>query len=106
MRLSNIYDIEQDTKSTMLLLKFHRNEEKYQLLLESGIRMHLTEYTRDKQGSPSNFNAKLRKHLKSKRLTGLAQIDNGDRKVNFTFGEDEYAHHLIVRLWTYTTQII
>ncbi|KAG5440635.1 hypothetical protein PCK2_000345 [Pneumocystis canis] len=52
---------------------------------ESGSRIHLTCYTRETATLPSQFCAKLRKHLKSKQLTSLEQIGN-DRVVYLGFG--------------------
>lgn len=78
----------------MLEPRFHKPDEKINLLIESGVRMHTTEYQREKADTPSNFNIKLRKHVKTKRLISLKQI-NGDRKVDFQFGENEYAFHVI-----------
>ena len=44
------------------------------LLMESGVRFHLTSFTRDKSDNPSPFTMKLRKHLRGKRLNNVKQL--------------------------------
>ena len=68
------------------------------LLLESGVRFHLTEYQRDKSSIPSNYTMKLRKHLRNKRLTNVSQL-GADRAVDFQFGRGETAFHLILEIY-------
>lgn len=94
LRLANIYDINPRT----YLLKFHKPDHKELILIESGIRIHSTSYVRDKQQLPSGFNVKLRKHLKTRRLTRVTQIGN-DRIVDLQFSEGEYAFHLILEFF-------
>ena len=38
------------------------------MLIESGVRVHLTTYERDKAQVPSNFTLKLRKHVRTRRI--------------------------------------
>ncbi|KAJ1901928.1 hypothetical protein LPJ66_000384 [Kickxella alabastrina] len=80
LRLQGIYDVNPKT----FLFKFTKPDCKELVLVESGIRMHTTEFTRDKSIIPSNFCMKLRKHLKARRLTGVRQIGM-DRVVDFEF---------------------
>ena len=87
-----------DVNNKTFLFKFHKPDEKFTLLIESGIRIHTTEYVRDKSTMPSNFNIKLRKHLKTRRLISLKQIQN-DRRIDMQFGEEEYAFHLILEFF-------
>jgi len=47
---------------------------------------------------PSKFNAKLRMHLRSKRLNAVAQYGT-DRVVDFQFGAGDSEHHLILELY-------
>ncbi|NXX37747.1 NEMF factor, partial [Tricholaema leucomelas] len=68
------------------------------LLLESGIRIHTTEFEWPKNMMPSSFAMKCRKHLKSRRLVSVKQLGI-DRIVDFQFGSDEAAYHLIVELY-------
>lgn len=69
------------------------------LIIESGIRIHLTEYDWPKNTTPSGFTMKLRKHLKNKRLEAINQIQN-DRVVDLQFGSGEYANHIILELFS------
>lgn len=46
----------------------------------------------------SNFLLQCRKHLKTRRLTQVKQLGM-DRIVDFQFGSDEAAYHLIVELY-------
>ncbi len=55
MRLANVYDMDSKT----YLFKFSRNEEKRFLLVESGIRLHLTDFSWPKNPSPSGFAMKV-----------------------------------------------
>ncbi|KAJ2742695.1 hypothetical protein GGI20_004293 [Coemansia sp. BCRC 34301] len=80
LRLQGIYDVNAKT----FLFKFTKPDHKELVLIESGIRMHTTDYTRDKSITPSNFCMKLRKHLKARRLTAVRQIGM-DRVVDFEF---------------------
>uniref|UniRef100_A0A8C6XFJ1 Ribosome quality control complex subunit NEMF n=1 Tax=Naja naja TaxID=35670 RepID=A0A8C6XFJ1_NAJNA len=79
MRVNNVYDFKA-------------------LLLESGIRIHMTEFEWPKNMMPSGFAMKCRKHLKSRRLVSVKQLGI-DRIVDFQFGSDEAAYHLIIELY-------
>lgn len=68
------------------------------LLIESGVRIHTTQYARDHDKIPSNFATKLRKHLKLKRLECINQIGN-DRIIDLMFGQGDKANHLIVEFY-------
>ncbi|KAJ9087875.1 hypothetical protein DSO57_1028791 [Entomophthora muscae] len=69
LRLQNVYDINSKT----FLLKFSQPDRKEYLVVESGIRLHLTDFSREKAVTPSQFCMKLRKHLRTRRLTGVRQ---------------------------------
>ncbi|OWZ24049.1 hypothetical protein PHMEG_000985 [Phytophthora megakarya] len=105
MRVTNIYDVQGQGESgaaKTYILKLHQPPfPKVFLLLESGVRFHTSKYARDaKAGSalPSQFTMKLRKHLRGKRLSALTQLE-GDRVVDFTFGQDALQCHLILELY-------
>jgi len=94
MRASNIYGINGKT----YMIKLHAaNQDKRFLLLESGIRVHSTKYMRDKPKIPSVFTLKLRKHIRNKRLEDVRQLGL-DRVIDFTFGQEAAAYHLIIEL--------
>ena len=97
-RVNNIYDVNDKT----YLFKMHRTQGegggKKVLLLESGVRFHLTAFTRDKSDTPSPFTMKLRKHVRGRRLVNIRQLGM-DRVVCFTFGQNEAAYHLVLELY-------
>jgi len=72
--------------------------EKIHILIESGNRFHRTKYERVKNDTPSKFNAKLRMHVRTKRLNDVRQFGR-DRAVDFTFGGGESECHIIVELY-------
>ncbi|KAI1110694.1 fibronectin-binding protein A N-terminus-domain-containing protein [Nemania sp. NC0429] len=89
LRLYNIYDL----SSKILLLKFAKPDNKKQLLIDSGFRCHLTDFTRTTAASPSIFVQKLRKVLKTRRLTAVSQIGT-DRIIEFQFSDGLYRIYL------------
>ncbi|XP_012682273.2 nuclear export mediator factor NEMF [Clupea harengus] len=94
MRVYNVYDIDNKT----YLIRLQKPDTKAVLLIESGIRIHSTEFEWPKNNMPSGFAMKCRKHLKSRRLVSVRQL-GADRIVDFQFGSDEAAYHLIVELY-------
>ncbi|XP_001945685.2 nuclear export mediator factor NEMF homolog [Acyrthosiphon pisum] len=94
MRLQRVYDIDHKT----YLFKFQLNNEKCVLLLESGVRLHVTNYEWTKNEAPSSFSMKLRKHLSNKRLEKLTQM-GFDRIIDLQFGVGEAAYHVILELY-------
>ncbi|XP_060789872.1 ribosome quality control complex subunit NEMF-like isoform X2 [Neoarius graeffei] len=94
MRVYNVYDIDNKT----YLIRLQKPESKAVLLIESGIRIHSTDFEWPKNIMPSGFAMKCRKHLKSRRLVYIKQL-GVDRIVDFQFGSDEAAYHLIVELY-------
>lgn len=102
MRVSQIYDI--DHKTYLIKLSRTATEaktletDKKVLLIESGIRIHSTEYDWPKTTAPSGFTMKLRKHLKNKRLEKISQL-GVDRVVDLQFGTNEAAYHIILELY-------
>ncbi|XP_014218466.1 nuclear export mediator factor NEMF homolog [Copidosoma floridanum] len=94
MRVNQVYDIDHKT----YLIRFQRSEEKKILLLESGMRMHTTEFEWPKNVAPSGFSMKMRKHLKNKRLESLKQV-GVDRIIDLQFGSNEAAYHVILELY-------
>jgi predicted ribosome quality control (RQC) complex YloA/Tae2 family protein len=80
MRLQNIYDINAKT----YLFKLARPDFKELVLIESGIRVHSTQYEREKPLQPSSFAMKLRKHLRQRRVSIVRQLGR-DRVLIFEF---------------------
>ncbi|KAI0119479.1 hypothetical protein F4814DRAFT_412092 [Daldinia grandis] len=89
LRVSNIYDL----SSKILLFKLAKPEDKKQLLIDSGFRCHLTEFARTTAVAPSLFVQKLRKTLKSRRVTAVSQIGT-DRIIEFQFSDGQYKLYL------------
>lgn len=89
-RLNNIYDL---PNNGGFLLNFRIPDSKKSLVVNPGFQIHLTEFTRDTPPTPSSFVAKLRKHLKSRRLTRIELAAN-DRVIVFSFS-DKYDYHLV-----------
>lgn len=73
----------------IFLFKFAKPESKHLLLVDSGFRCHLTSYNRAAATTPSSFVTKLRKHLKTRRVTGVRQLGT-DRVLELTFSNGEY----------------
>jgi len=93
-RCANVYDLDAKT----YLIKVAKAGQKVLLLLESGIRFHSTNFSRDKAATPSGFSLKLRKHIRTKRCEEVRQL-GVDRVVVFTFGAGEDANHVILELF-------
>ncbi|KAM9777730.1 ribosome quality control complex subunit NEMF [Neosynchiropus ocellatus] len=94
MRVNNVYDIDNKT----YLIRLQKPDNKAVLLIESGTRIHSTDFEWPKNMMPSGFAMKCRKHLKTRRLTQVKQLGI-DRIVDIQFGSDEAAYHLIVELY-------
>lgn len=86
-RLQNIYNLVANNRS--FLLKFSIPDSKVNVVLESGFKVYMTDFQRPTQPEPSNFTSKLRKHLKTKRVTDIKQVGD-DRIVVFEFGDGLY----------------
>lgn len=85
LRLANIYDL----SSRIFLLKFAKPEHREQLLIDSGFRCHLTSFGRATAAAPSAFVARLRKFLRTRRVTKVEQIGT-DRVIEVQFSDGQY----------------
>ncbi|CAG8522650.1 6805_t:CDS:10 [Paraglomus occultum] len=96
LRLQNFYDISPKT----YLLKFAKPDKKEFLLIESGNRIHTTQFARDKSISPSPFCIKIRKHIRARKLTNVRQLGI-DRIIDFEFGSfgEGTTYHLITEFY-------
>ena len=86
-RLSNIYNIADSSKQ--FLLRFNKPDSKLNVVVDCGLRIYLTEFSRPIPPTPSGFVVKLRKHLKAKRLTALKQVDQ-DRILVLQFADGHF----------------
>ncbi|XP_042220810.1 nuclear export mediator factor NEMF-like [Homarus americanus] len=96
MRVIQIYDV--DAKTYLLKLQKPEQEQKCLLLIESGTRIHTTDYEWPKSPAPSGFSMKLRKHLRNKRIEDVHQL-GVDRIIDLKFGSGEMEHHIILELY-------
>ncbi|GAB6026032.1 hypothetical protein CHUAL_012242 [Chamberlinius hualienensis] len=94
LRLNNVYDVDNKT----YLFKMASKDKKAVLLMESGTRLHLTDFEWPKNNMPSGFSMKLRKHILNRRLEVAEQL-GVDRIVNLQFGSNEAAYHVILELY-------
>jgi len=67
LRVANVYDV----SGRLYLLKMAKGGVKEHLLIESGIRIHTTDFVKNKKDLPSGFSMKLRKHLRTKKLVAI-----------------------------------
>lgn len=81
--------------------KTHASWEKRLLLIESGVRVHMTHYDREKD-VPSGFCLKLRKHIRTRRLESVGLLGNGgDRIIDLVFSaEGATTAHLIIEAFS------
>ncbi|CUS49604.1 LAQU0S24e00122g1_1 [Lachancea quebecensis] len=86
-RLSNIYNVSESSRQ--FLLKFNKPDSKLNTIIDCGLRIHLTDFTRPVPATPSGFVVKLRKHLKSKRLTTVKRVAN-DRILVLSFNDGQF----------------
>jgi len=95
-RLTNIYEI----NSKIIILKLTHDKEKIFIKLTSGFRFHtINDKPQECKQMPSTFTLKLRKHMNNKRLISITQLGM-DRIVDFQFGENEYAYHIIFEIYS------
>ncbi|RFU29615.1 hypothetical protein B7463_g6740, partial [Scytalidium lignicola] len=89
LRVSNIYDL----STKIFLIKFAKPDNKKQIIIDSGFRCHLTEFARATAAAPSPFVAKMRKYLRTRRVTAVSQVGT-DRIIEFQFSDGQYRLYL------------
>ncbi|MCJ1413692.1 hypothetical protein MMC32_000016 [Xylographa parallela] len=85
LRLANVYDL----SSRIFLLKFAKPNHREQMVIDSGFRCHLTSFSRATAAAPSVFVARLRKYLRTRRVTSISQVGT-DRIIEFQFSDGQY----------------
>eukprot|EP01089_Gocevia_fonbrunei_P001183 TRINITY_DN11108_c0_g1_i1.p1 TRINITY_DN11108_c0_g1~~TRINITY_DN11108_c0_g1_i1.p1 ORF type:complete len:480 (+),score=91.74 TRINITY_DN11108_c0_g1_i1:36-1475(+) len=95
LRVANIYDLNSKTYQ----LKLAKPDQKEYLLIESGVRVHLTQFQREHRSVPSVITLKLRKLLRTKRVEDVKQLGI-DRVIDLTLGSGPAEHHLIIELYS------
>lgn len=95
-RLINIYEL----SSKIFILKLTNKIEKVFIKLVSGFRFHTIDNKPEScKQMPNTFVQKMRKHMNNKRLISVTQY-GVDRIVDFQFGENEYAYHIILEIYS------
>ncbi|KAL4944547.1 hypothetical protein BDV06DRAFT_210171 [Aspergillus oleicola] len=92
LRVSNIYDL----STRIFLFKVAKPDNRKQLIVDSGFRTHVTQYSRATATAPSPFVTRLRKYLKSRRITSVTQIGT-DRIIDFSFSDGMY--HMLLEFF-------
>jgi predicted ribosome quality control (RQC) complex YloA/Tae2 family protein len=59
------------------------------MVIDSGFRCHLTKFSRATAAEPSHFVSRLRKYLKTRRVTSISQVGT-DRIIEFQFSDSQY----------------
>ncbi|KAL4917153.1 telomere recombination-domain-containing protein [Aspergillus aurantiobrunneus] len=99
LRVSNIYDL----STRIFLFKVAKPDHRKQLIVDSGFRCHVTQYSRATETTPSPFVSRLRKCLKSRRITSINQIGT-DRIIDFSFSDGMY--HMLLEFFASGNVII
>lgn len=82
MRIGNIHQVDKD----VLTIKFWKLGVSRILIVQNGVRFHITDFPREKPKTPPDFCCRLRKLLRFRRLDDIIQPYN-DRAVYFCFGD-------------------
>jgi predicted ribosome quality control (RQC) complex YloA/Tae2 family protein len=99
-RVVNVYN--DDTNGSLYWIKFEQHKANELLVLESGIRVHVSSTGRNTNTTaPSPFCAKLRKHVRGLRLEQLMQLGaSNERVICMTFAAPEKGKYgLILELY-------
>eukprot|EP00934_Nitzschia_sp_Nitz4_P008699 Nitzschia sp. Nitz4//scaffold31_size150131//110698//114270//NITZ4_002845-RA/size150131-processed-gene-0.142-mRNA-1//-1//CDS//3329547710//8689//frame0 len=100
-RIINIYNGPNGETYLIKLDKLPGETSNMMLILESGIRFHVTNEAYENPGMPSPFCAKLRKHLRGLRLEAVQQLGLMDRVIMMSFGSgDAQRHNIILELYS------
>ncbi|ODH47287.1 hypothetical protein GX48_06628 [Paracoccidioides brasiliensis] len=92
LRISNIYDL----SSRICLFKLAKPDTRKQLIVDIGFRCHLTEYSRTTAAAPSPFISRLRKFLKTRRVTAVSQLGT-DRIIDIALSDGNF--HLLLEFY-------
>ncbi|KAI5298630.1 hypothetical protein KEM55_003155 [Ascosphaera atra] len=92
LRIANIYDL----STRICLFKLQQPDIRKQLIIDPGFRCHLSEYARTAADTPSPFIARLRKFLKTRRITNVSQVGT-DRVIHFEISDGQF--HLFLEFF-------
>ncbi|KAF3941548.1 hypothetical protein ABW19_dt0204690 [Dactylella cylindrospora] len=82
-RLTNIHDL--SSRTFQFKFQSSATQTRHILIVDSGFRCHLTQFSRTTAASPSSFVEKLRKCLKTRRVAAVRQVGS-DRVIELQFG--------------------
>jgi predicted ribosome quality control (RQC) complex YloA/Tae2 family protein len=91
--INNVYQI-----GETFLLKLNTKSGEKSLIIEPGFSLFLTKYQRTVPKSPTNFCSSLRKHIRNRRVEGIAQYDL-DRIVEITISGERGSCRVIAELF-------
>jgi NFACT N-terminal and middle domains len=95
LRVTKVFSLNPQT----LLLRLQAPEQRLELLIEAGVRVHTTAFDREKPPAPNPFAIKLRKALLGKRCAHVRQL-GVDRVLELAVGEEgRYRNYLLVELY-------
>lgn len=110
-RVNQVYDCDYKTylfKLNKSIVQMKKDEDavavdeetanKMTFIIESGQRMHTSDYDWPKSPAPSQFSTKLRKSIRNKRIEDIKQVGI-DRLIDIQFGSGQAANHLMVELY-------
>ncbi|KAL8907035.1 MAG: hypothetical protein Q9207_001647 [Kuettlingeria erythrocarpa] len=78
-----------DSVQRILLFKFAKPDHREQILVDPGFRCHLTSFSRATAAAPSQFVAKLRKYLRTRRVTSVSRVGT-DRVIELQFSDGQF----------------
>jgi predicted ribosome quality control (RQC) complex YloA/Tae2 family protein len=93
-RINNIYDV----KSKTICLKLQHEKTKKFMIIDSGKKFYSVNTFSAIRKMPTTFCAKLRMHLKNKRIESIKQI-NDDRVIEIQVGTDDYIYRIIAEFY-------
>jgi len=95
LRVTKVFSLNPQT----VLLRFQAPEQRLELLIEAGVRVHTTAFDREKPPAPNPFAMKLRKALLGKRCAHVRQL-GVDRVLELAVGEPgDFRRYLFVELY-------
>ncbi|QSS61401.1 DUF814 domain-containing protein [Histoplasma capsulatum] len=83
-------------RGRIFLFKLAKPDTRRQLIVDAGFRCHLTEYSRTTAAAPSSFTSRLRKFLKTRRVTAVSQVGT-DRIVDIELSDGNF--HVLLEFY-------
>ncbi|EGC46417.1 DUF814 domain-containing protein [Histoplasma capsulatum var. duboisii H88] len=80
----------------IFLFKLAKPDTRRQLIVDTGFRCHLTRYSRTTAAAPSSFTSRLRKFLKTRRVTAVSQVGT-DRIIDIELSDGNF--HVLLEFY-------